>query len=421
MKYIYKHGNQYWYQRAVPSKLSKLLGRKTLKISLKTNKIPTAIKRAKLQALEHKKMFKIAENNLSKYLKIFFNKNGFDSQKYTLSFIDDFDDLVNKLFFSKKDLINLLKNKNLSDVKNISLEKILLDNNAGDEISLSMLVDEYLADINVLNDKKKFYSMKKSLSLLIEICGDKPIDTYNINDVNLFKNYFIKLDKISTGRRNQSNLQNFFSVIFQKYLVDKKNPFSGLKWPVTNIKTSHQKFSDEELIRIKEFCLKENSFTSCVSGIMFDTGCAYSEIIGLESEDVGLNKYNPYIVIRSNSIRQIKNIYKRRIIPLVGVSLNKIRKIYKLNRKGSLFIDYLNIIELSKLRYEKRLNDILKKLSNGKTSISFKYSLIERLKSINCPEPVICDLIGMAKKESFYRNEVSLDIKLSWMNQIKML
>ena len=102
----------------------------------------------------------------------------------------------------------------------------------------------------------------------------------------------------------------------------KRNPFSGLKWPNTNIKISYQKFSDEELIRIKEFCLKEESFTSYVSGIMFDTGCSYYEIIGLELEDVNLKKYNPYIVIRSNSIRQIKNIYKRRIIPLVGISLD---------------------------------------------------------------------------------------------------
>ena len=50
---------------------------------------------------------------------------------------------------------------------------------------------------------------------------------------------------------------------------------------------------------------------------------------------------------------------------------------------------------------KKKLNNKLKILSNGKTSISFKYSLIERLKSINCPESVICDLIGMAKRE-FY-------------------
>ena len=420
MKYIYKHGNQYWYQRAVPSKLSNLLGRKTLKISLKTNKVPTAVKRAKLQALEHKKMFKIAEKSLNKYFKNFFKNNEFDSQKYALSFIDDFDDLVNKLIFSKKDLINLLKNKHLNNEKNISFEKILFDNYSTEEMSLSKLIDEYLKDMNVLNDKKKLYSIKKSLSLMIEICGDKPIDTYNTNDANAFKNYFIKLNKISTGKRNQSNLQNFFSEIFQKYLVDVKNPFLGLKWPNVKTKSSHQKFSDEELIRIKDFCLKNNSFISCMSGIMLDTGCSYSEIIGLESEDVDLNKYNPYIIIRSNSIRQIKNIYKRRLIPLVGTSLNKIEKIYKFTDKGSLFKNYFNITELYKFQYEKKLNDELKKLSSGKTSISFKYSLIERLKSIHCPESVIYDLIGMANRESFYRNEVTLDIKSSWMSQIKM-
>ena len=420
MKYIYKHGNQYWYQRAVPSKLSNLLGRKTLKISLKTNKVPTAIKRAKLQALEHKKMFKIAENYSNKYFKNFFNNNKFDSQKYTLSFIDDFDDLVNKLFFSKKDLINLLKNKNLSNEKNISIERILLDNNSTEEMSLSTLIDEYLKDMNILNDKKKLYSIKKSLSLMVEICGDKPIDLYNTNDANSFKNYFIKLDRISTGKRNQSNLQNFFSMIFQKYLVDKKNPFLGLKWPKINTKNSYQKFSNEELIKIKDLCLKNNSFISCMSGIMLDTGCSYSEIIGLESEDVDLNKYNPYIIIRSNSTRQIKNIYKRRVIPLVGISLNKIEKIYKFSDRGSLFKNYFNTVELYKFQNEKKLNDELKKLSSGKTSISFKYAMIERLKSVNCPESVICDLIGMANRESFYRSEVTLDIKSSWMDQIKM-
>ena len=44
MKYIYKHGNQYWYQRAVPKQIIDILGKKTLKISLKTNKLITASK-----------------------------------------------------------------------------------------------------------------------------------------------------------------------------------------------------------------------------------------------------------------------------------------------------------------------------------------------------------------------------------------
>ena len=57
MKYIYKHGNQFWYQRAVPNYIQKIIGKTSIKVSLKTNKISTAVKRSKLQALEHKKMF----------------------------------------------------------------------------------------------------------------------------------------------------------------------------------------------------------------------------------------------------------------------------------------------------------------------------------------------------------------------------
>ena len=67
-------------------------------------------------------------------------------------------------------------------------------------MSLSLLIDEYLKAINVFNDKKKLYSIKKSVSMMIEICGDKPIDSYNINDANAFKNHFVKIDKISTGK-----------------------------------------------------------------------------------------------------------------------------------------------------------------------------------------------------------------------------
>ena len=70
------------------------------------------------------------------------------------------------------------------------------------------------------------------------------------------------------------------------------------------------------------------------------------------------------------------------------------------------------------IQLEKKVNDRLRLLSKEKTSISFRYSIIDRLKSINCPESIISDLIGMAKKESFYRNDITLDIKSSWLEQI---
>ncbi len=418
MKYIYKHGNQYWYQRAVPNKLSSLLGKKTLKISLKTNKILTAIKRAKLQALEHKKMFKDVDKNSIKLIKKFFGKNNYDTNNYTLNFIDDYDDLVNKLLFSKSDIVNFLKDKTLNDFKYKSLEKILLEDNSNNIPYFSTAIEEHFQQKNKFNDTKKLYSIRKSVLILIEICGDKALDNYNSQDAECFKKHFIESKKISTGKRNQSNIQNIFSTLFNKYSIDKKNPFSGLKWP-SYIKTiTRENFSIQELSKIKTFCLNDKSIIGLISGIMFDTGCSFGEIVGLESEDVSLDKYNPYIVIRSNSHREIKNIYKKRIIPLVGVSLKTIYRINKGSNKELIFKNFLKGKNFQLIQLEKQINNRLKCLSEGKTSISFRYSLIERLKLVNCPESIICDLIGVAKKELFYSNVITLDIKTSWLNQI---
>ena len=60
---------------------------------------------------------------------------------------------------------------------------------------------------------------------------------------------------------------------------------------------------------------------------------------------------------------------------------------------------------------------------SGKVDIMVKNKihikkLIERLKKIGCPEQIISEVIGLSKKESFYRNAITLDIKSSWLSQI---
>ena len=109
MKYIYKHGNQFWYQRAVPLKIQKIIGKTTIKVCLKTNKISTAVQRSKLQALEHKKMFQdiIKQNYLSK---VFYKKN-LHINKYQLIFLEDYEDYVTNIFFSKRKIYENVKNK----------------------------------------------------------------------------------------------------------------------------------------------------------------------------------------------------------------------------------------------------------------------------------------------------------------------
>ena len=68
-----------------------------------------------------------------------------------------------------------------------------------------------------------------------------------------------------------------------------------------------------------------------------DTGCTISEIIGLSEDDIYLDSYLPFIIIRTNNFRKIKNVNKLRTIPLVGSSLWAINKIIDILIKKIIF------------------------------------------------------------------------------------
>ena len=113
----------------------------------------------------------------------------------------------------------------------------------------------------------------------------------------------------------------------------------------------------------------------------------------------------------------IKNIYKKRIIPLVGVSLDSMNKLISLSSNEYPFIDFLND-NLSIKQIESKINFRMKKVTKNKSIQSLKHSFIEKLKRINCPEEIISEIIGLKKRTIFYKNEVSVEMKYSWLNQI---
>ena len=63
----------------------------------------------------------------------------------------------------------------------------------------------------------------------------------------------------------------------------------------------------------------------------------------------------------------------------------------------------------------------MKAIVCDKTITSFKKTLVSRLIKINCPERVILDIIGNSKKNRLYNEEISLEVKASWLEQITNL
>ena len=68
--------------------------------------------------------------------------------------------------------------------------------------------------------------------------------------------------------------------------------------------------------------------------------------------------------------------------------------------------------------FRKKVSLKLKKIIPGKGLLSFQKSIVSRLIKINCPERVILDIIGQSKKNRLYKDEISLEIKASWLKQV---
>ena len=78
---------------------------------------------------------------------------------------------------------------------------------------------------------------------------------------------------------------------------------------------------------IAEKCKKDFDLESLLILILMDTGCTFTEIVGLGVDDIYLDSYLPFIIIRSNNQRKIKNLNKLRTVPLIGLSLLAFQKI----------------------------------------------------------------------------------------------
>ena len=100
-------------------------------------------------------------------------------------------------------------------------------------------------------------------------------------------------------------------------------------------------------------------------GLMINTGLSVSEIVGLNDDEINLNQFNPYIIIRSNKIRMIKNIYKRRVIPLVGCSFDSVKKLNIISNEEFPFLKRLYSDKDTK-NIENKINFKLKKLTENK-------------------------------------------------------
>ena len=146
------------------------------------------------------------------------------------------------------------------------------------------------------------------------------------------------------------------------------------------------------------------------------------KLLGLAAEDVHLDDETPYINLTPHPWRRLKTKGSERCIPLVGEALwAASRAIDRASGSSFLFARYNRASTSNTNSASAAINKWLKpRVPEGCVIHSFRHSLRDRLRAVECPSDII-DVIGGWTPTGVgqrYGTGQPLEVKAKWMKRL---
>jgi integrase len=264
----------------------------------------------------------------------------------------------------------------------------------------------------------------RSLRYLVEIAGDKPIDAYVRTDANALRDHLRGRGLSSqTIKRNLSNLRATMNFVFKELGLEPSLAFSGvyLGEDVTTVK--RKPMATKDIQTLQALCRRTDDEPRWIIALLSDTGLRLSEALGLTKEDVHLTATNPYIDIRPRPWRRLKTRSSKRQVPIVGQALWALQRACEAAQGPLIFPKYCTPTTCKGNSASAALNKWLSSKLQGADHIvlhSFRHSLRDRLRAVECPPDIIDDIGGWSKSGvgEGYGDGHKIEILHKWMLRI---
>ena len=181
---------------------------------------------------------------------------------------------------------------------------------------------------------------RRGVQYFIDVVGDKPMREITRQDARQFYNWWRercepkpgkKALSPNTASRDLGNMRQLYSEYFTFIGEEaRQNPFRNLSFETRKTGLSAVPPFEDEWVRTR--ILVPGAFEGMnddavrVVYALIETGCRPSEIANLLADDIFLDAEVPFIRIQPRRNREIKTNSSIRDIPLVGVSLEAMRK-----------------------------------------------------------------------------------------------
>ena len=256
---------------------------------------------------------------------------------------------------------------------------------------------------------------------LTDCLGHEDLAALEISDAGRFRDYLFDRGMSSSSvKRVFSSVRAVINLAIREKGLSINSVFSGTFIPDDEAKTQRLPIPTDVLLTIQNECMQMDDESRWLIALISDTGMRLSEACGLLTSDICLDGEIPHINLTAHPWRRLKTGSSSRQIPLVGASLWAAKQVVKQNHQFAFPI-YCNETKCNANSASAALNKWLKpSVPIGCVMHSFRHSLRDRLRAVECPADII-DAIGGWTTEGIghqYGEGHSLSVKLRWMKKL---
>ena len=261
-------------------------------------------------------------------------------------------------------------------------------------------VEMYLS-IKGKDDRTFIRTARRNGEYVSKVLGNRPITSYSSSEAAQFRDWCFQQDmNINTVKRVFASVRSIINLTMREYGIEGSNAFSGMFMPDRGDASIRQPIPADKLRTIQQRCQTTDDEPRWLVALISDTGMRLSEAAGLAREDIVLDANIPHIIIRPNPWRRLKTKGSERTLPLVGCSLWAAKRAVEASRHSPhLFPRYCSEKGCKANSASAALNKWLKQtIGDGYVMHSFRHSMRDRLRAVNCPSEMVDQIGGWSKR-----------------------
>ena len=267
-------------------------------------------------------------------------------------------------------------------------------------MGLNEAVDVYLKLKGASKSKTFHAATHRACGYLVDACGMKHLHEYSRGDALAFRDALVARGLAgSSVSRVFNSVTAVFNFAVSEHALNISNPFTGVYHDRTAGVSKRHPIPLPDIRKVQTLCKKQDDDARWLIALVSDTGLRLAEAAGVLTNDLKVDAEIPHVIISPNSYRRLKTPGSERVVPLVGASLWAARRIVEMGgeTEAPAFSRYNKNEETNANSASAALNKWLRPHVPTKCTMhSFRHSMRDRLRAVNCPTEMIDQIGGWA-------------------------